>query len=420
MPAMLNPFNTPRARRYMKQNNIDALIATSSVNVMYFSGYSCWLDPLFREYMMNPGASSELSQRSFAIFPREGEPTLIVKSNMSPDATDLETKDVRVYGNAGLDYSLLSNPSGTTEARFLSLVRNTPSSTTAVQALTDALRERGLTEGTVGIELEGLSRRLKEELSKALPRTRLLDCTNLIRLIRAVKTTNEIRLLTQAAEISENAAMESLADAHIGTQTRDLVQRFQSSVGKQGANYDHFSLSLGGLGICSEPNYPFRAQDVMFMDYGCVFSSYFSDTGTTLAFAELPRELARRRYALQSCVEVGAKAMRPGVKASSIHHAMIAVLAEAGITNSFPHGHGMGLEVRDYPILVPQNGLEIRDDCIAVDSDMPLEEGMVINLEAPLFMATAGALQVEKTFVVTADGCRELTCQDRTRPYIAT
>ena len=98
---------------------------------------------------------------------------------------------------------------------------------------------------------------------------------------------------------------------------------------------------------------------------------------------------------------------------------MIAVLADAGITNSFPHGHGLGLEVRDYPILVPQNGLEIRDDCIAVDSDLPLEEGMVINLEAPLFMATVAALQVEKTFVVTTDGCRELTCQDRTRPYIA-
>jgi Xaa-Pro dipeptidase len=111
--------------------------------------------------------------------------------------------------------------------------------------------------------------------------------------------------------------------------------------------------------------------------------------------------------------------MRPGVKSSFVQKAMAQVAREAGLTNSFPHGHGMGLEIRDYPILVPANGLQIRDECIAVDSDLPLEEGMVINLEAPLFMPTAGALQVEKTFVVTAQVARELVPQDRAHPFFA-
>jgi Xaa-Pro dipeptidase len=401
----------------MSESGIDALVATSAVNVRYFTGYACWLDPLFKEYMMWPGGSSEFSQRSYAIFPREGETALVAKSLMSADAADLGIKDIRVYGDSGVDYSLLASPTTSVEARFLTLLRDTPPETTAVAALASALRDRGLSDANIGIETEGLSDTVKANIAQALPRAKLRDCTNLIRLIRAVKTPSEISVLARAAEIAEKAAMEALAHAHVGGNARDLVRYFQSKVGEQGAAYDHFSFSLSGLGICSEPDYLFRQQDVLFIDYGCVVSSYFSDTGTTLAFSELKPEMARRHTALRSCVAEGVRAMRPGAKSSCVQRTMAAVLQENGVTNSFPHGHGMGLEIRDYPILVPANGLQIRDECIAVDSDLPLEEGMVINLEAPLFMPTAGALQVEKTFVVTADGARELVPQDRAHPY---
>jgi len=56
-------------------------------------------------------------------------------------------------------------------------------------------------------------------------------------------------------------------------------------------------------------------------------------------------------------------------------------LARHGITACFPHGHGLGLELRDYPIIVPDTGLRISDDCVDLPADLPLEPGMVINLE---------------------------------------
>ena len=87
-----------------------------------------------------------------------------------------------------------------------------------------------------------------------------------------------------------------------------------------------------------------------------------------------------------------------------------------GITASFPHGHGLGLEIRDYPILVPKNGLRIRDDFLDVSSDLPIEEGMVINLEACVFMPTVGAIHMERSYIVTAKGNRPLIEQDRSEP----
>jgi hypothetical protein len=47
----------------MAKRGVDAIVATSAANITYFSGYSCWLDPLLKEYMLSPGASSSPNSR---------------------------------------------------------------------------------------------------------------------------------------------------------------------------------------------------------------------------------------------------------------------------------------------------------------------------------------------------------------------
>jgi Xaa-Pro aminopeptidase len=81
-----------------------------------------------------------------------------------------------------------------------------------------------------------------------------------------------------------------------------------------------------------------------------------------------------------------------------------------------PHGHGVGLEVRDYPIVVPANGLRIRDDCIDEPADLPLEENMVLALEVSQYLPGIGSLHHERTFVVSGDGGRQLVAYEREAP----
>ena len=64
-------FNQPRAKAYMRECGLDALIATSHVNITYFTGYFCWLDPTIRGYMLQPGAASSLA-RTGCWFPADG------------------------------------------------------------------------------------------------------------------------------------------------------------------------------------------------------------------------------------------------------------------------------------------------------------------------------------------------------------
>src|SRR5439155_26255129 len=171
---------------------------------------------------------------------------------------------------------------------------------------------------------------------------------------------------------------------------------------------DHFALSPGGIGIAMDTHHALQEGAVHFADFGCVYDGYYSDSGTTLAVGEPAPRALELHGAVRDSVAAGAASLRPGALASSVQAVMVAALAERGITDSYPHGHGFGLDVRDYPILAPSNELRIRDECVDVSSDLPLEEGMVVNLEAPVFTLGAGAVHCERSFVVSAGGSRPL------------
>jgi Xaa-Pro aminopeptidase len=231
-----------------------------------------------------------------------------------------------------------------------------------------------------------------------------------------VKTEDELSRLTRSAEISEVAAMEALALARPGQPIAEVVQHYRQQIAKDGADFDHFAFGVRGLGLATEPNYILTDDDILYVDFGCIYEGCFSDSGTTLTMREPSATLIDRHRALRECVEAGVEMMTPGAPASAAQAAMWETLNAHGITASSPHGHGLGLEVRDYPIIVADNGQRIRDDCVDVPSDLPLEVDMVLNLEAMISMPGVGSLHIERSFVVTPSGSRPLIPQDRTRP----
>jgi Xaa-Pro aminopeptidase len=155
---------------------------------------------------------------------------------------------------------------------------------------------------------------------------------------------------------------------------------------------------------------------VLLVDYGCRYQHYVSDSGLTLSLGDPPPALAERYAVLYAALQTGAAELRPGQPASAARRAMRAHLAEHGITTCNAHGHGFGLEVRDYPIVVDDTGLRLKDDCIDLPADLPLEAEMVINLETPLYLAGVASLHLEQTFLVTPTGGQLLVPLERRRP----
>ena len=411
-------LNKARADEYMRRCRLDALIATSPTNVTYFTDYHCWIDYLFKEYMRTPGAASNMGQ-VYALCPLGGDPALVVKASYAVNAANLWVKDINTFGDPGFDTSLQPGTVPLRLERLYDAVTTPQENSTAMDALLSVIKARGLSRSRIGVELEGVPDDVQETIVNALPGAKILDCTNLIRLVRMVKSSEEIRRLKRSAEINELCGLESLSIVESGISVHEIAQYYRSSVADMGADFDHFAFGMRGIGMFTEADYILRDDDVLFADFGCIYRHYFSDSGTTLALQELPDALMERFTTVRSCIAAGAAAAKVGARASEAHHAMIQALQDCGLEASSPHGHGVGLEVRDYPIVVANNGLYIKDECLETSSDLQMESDMMINLEANIYVPGVASVHTEQSFLVAQAGAEPLLTQEREHPIQA-
>jgi Xaa-Pro aminopeptidase len=403
----------------MEASGIDAIVTWAPVSVRYLTGYWCWIAPLLKQYMVGPGGGGGPAMRNIAVLPRGNDPTLVVEMLWALNTVGAGVMDIRVVGDAALRMADGRRELSAELQRVVELITQADRPRDPFEALVATLREQGLDGSRIGVELEGAQPADVDELRARLPRAELRDCTNLLRVVRAVKTAEEIGRLERAAEIAEAAARRALGAARDGTSTAEVTQQFRELIARDGADFDHFAFGPSGLGLLNEGVVELREGDTLYADFGVVHDGWFSDSGTTLSIAEPTPAAATEHAAVRDSIAAGAAALGPGRKGSTVQAAMQDALAQEGITESFPHGHGLGLEVRDYPLIMPDSGLTIRDDCIDLASDLELEEGMVVNLEAPLFTPGLRSVHCEQTFVITADGCRALLPQDRSAPVLA-
>ena len=362
-------MNRRRLTDAMAQAGLDGLIASSPVNVAYLSGYRCLLEPLFRGYMVTPGAGDGHPLRSFCVVTADGSVALVIDAGTEAHAVATTAGDLTLYETA-------ADGSGG-----------------PVPCIASVLARLGLRGTRVGVEPAGFERRERSSLREAVP-AELLDCTNLLRLVRMVKTEAEIELLARAAAVSE-IALEAAVDWMVPERPlRESIDRYREVIGRGGADFEHFAVGRPAGGFAYGPDVLLQQDDVFALDVGCLYDDVYADTGVTVAFAPPSPELARRHEGLYRAVaEIGPAAARPGVRGSEVQRAMQDYLREEGIEGAYPHGHGLGLEAREYPILARPNALRIADDCVDLPSDLELEAGMVINLEACIFVPDAGSVQ---------------------------
>ncbi len=410
-PSLLNG---PRARQYMEQAGLDAVIVCSPANVRYLTGYHIWLNVTFKRHMFHPREPAGLPF-CFAVLADGKKPSLVLEQMCETNTADL---DVQCYtygqkdpGNPG---SWIPHESNKLSAHPFMPTRDRHES--PFDALVAALRANGLTEARLGFEFEPMIPEDQEALRKTLPKAQLRDASQLLRMIRMVKTPVEQDLLRHGFEIAERAAAQSFKEARVGTDLKDLARIFRAQIAADGADFDHYAYSPFGLGIATEPSYTISDGEVLFLDFGCVYQQYYTDAGTSLFVGATTPEDEQVFEVLVRCLETTRQELRPGVLSSHVQAVMTEVFEDGGLKGEFPHGHGLGLEVRDFPILVPDHGHRIRDDCIDVAADFPLETGMVLNLEAPVFKIPGKAFQLEQSFTVTPGGGVPLTDRDLTSP----
>jgi Xaa-Pro aminopeptidase len=365
-----------RVRRLMADRGLEALVVRAPDNVLYLTNF--W------------------GMKGFdaAVFPREGEPTLITLTASEEDAYRMAwTSDVRLFSGY-----VESDPR--------------PAPMRALDLAVEVARDRG----TIGLELslgtQASDRMVGEPTTApkawfdAFPGA--VDATGLLSEARMVKTPQEVERMRLANEIAA-AAMEHVSDRiRPGVTEAQAAALWLAFVHGEGTGWqDKVDLALGFSLVWSGPgiktftattNRPVVAgQPTLFEIWVCA-DGYWCDHTKNLVCGELEpryRELEERllevyRDALDAC--------RPGASLAELDRRVRAGIDAIGSPVPVSHGicHGVGARAHEPPWAHQAGGGEVL-------------EGMVLAVEPAVYWEGGGGLRVEDNFLVTASGVEQLS-----------
>jgi len=371
-----------RAGELMARDGIDALLVTgdfsASMNYFYLSGN------MPRDYQSN------FSRPHIMILTQDGRAVLLVYGANYENAIEQSwVEDVRKYA---------SPFSG--------------------EAMVGPLTDLGLAQARIGAEL-GVDQRLWlpylefRRLEKALPEANFVDASQTLWDLRMIKSEEEIDYIRYADGINHRALTRMFANIHEGDTEQDVMTKTAAYLVEEGANRPpHSQILVVSEAKARAKGYRARmlgpsddvleAGHTLFVDSGAVYNGYWGEFNRMgVVGRPTQRQLDNHRKIREIVQRSTLEAIKPGITYREVIENMVKLYNELGLDESqyqnyigppFMHlCHGIGLNGSEPPF-------------VRLDSDEPLQVGMVMSLEAYLRddSITYGS---EEDVAVTEDGC---------------
>jgi Xaa-Pro dipeptidase len=370
-----------RFQRYLREDGIGAAVLVQNVDRFYFTG---------------------TMQAGFVVVPHAGEALLCVRRD--PERAAAESP---------------------LPVRTLASVRELPAQ------VREALGE---IPSPLGLETDVLPVTQAERIRALFPGVDVVSATRALMMTRAIKSPHEIAHIRQAArtvaevvervpeilvdgmpevELAARIEWELRQRGHGGfTRMRGFNQEMffgHVMAGRSAAAPTFLDAPTGGEGLGpalpqGAGSRPIRKGDPVVVDLVGNCQGYLCDQTRTFSLGPAPRLLIEAHRATLRIMHQVIEEARPGAPAGSLFETARAAAGATPFADQFlgdRHkvsfvGHGIGLEVDEYPFLA--SGFEI-----------PLEAGMVFALEPKLIFPDWGVVGVEDTFLVTDAGVERLT-----------
>ena len=237
-------FNKVRAKALLREAGADAIVATAPLSVDYLTDHRSSFETTFRRYHMVPGGGPELLFRSFALATAAGKRTL---SRPPPPSRRRRPRGRGRSRSTVPPASSRRKPRGWTRSSATWRAARAPErrrepAAGAGRPIAGAVPQAG----RVAVEAAGLAAGELEALRELVPGIEIGDGSVLLRLIRMVKTADEIARSRRAAEIAEGALGALVAAAAPGRTLAELAQVFRRELAAGGADLEHVAIDPSG------------------------------------------------------------------------------------------------------------------------------------------------------------------------------
>jgi Xaa-Pro aminopeptidase len=403
-------MNRERAVELMQSFSVDALIAATRENVFYTSDFAPWGQAVHK-YSQRPNfvVLPCRSDQTPALLMYPGEATYFA-------AQKPWLQEVYTYGGGRTVRYSGTHPPSAEEERFISVFeKREPLGKRPAEALTQLLRAKGMERATLGWDHEGMAQEVREHLQSALPQAKFLDASDLFRLIRMVKSNDEIQGLRKACELNDAAVSAMFRNAQVGISELELAAEFYKQIGsgRGSVGWQHLGSGRRSAGIFPASAKKLEAGDLLRTDVGIYLNSLHSDVCATGVVGEATKTQKKLFEAgargIAACLELCKSGRRP----SELLDALNRGIKEAGVDEHKEFvGHTIGIEAREFPFefTAPK---KLNRPFLPETSDVPLQENMVINVEVALVELGMGGIQIEHTLVIKKDGFEFLTAEPR-------
>jgi len=382
MPWPIDNQKLNRVRAMLKDQDVTALVVRAPDNVLYLTNYWC------------------MKGYDAVVFPREGDPTLIV---LEPQLADAQrnswTKDLRLF--KGYDER---------DPR--------PPQYRALDIALDVLKQRGLTD-KVAVELNMGTQAADRMVGEPTTPTQnyfdafrkisgqAVDATPLLNEARAIKTSQEIERMRLANELAALAMEHTREHMRPGMKESEVGGMYESFVHGLGVGYKGkvemaraFTLVWSGEGIrtfTATGDRPIQKNEPTLFEIWVCVDGYWTDLTKNACPGELKPEYHKLLDLLLKVFNEAVSFSRDGASFPELDKLVRARIAEGGYPGqpSHPICHGVGARAHEFPYAHQAGGGTIK-------------KGMVLAIEPGIYWPQGGGLRLEDNFWITEKGNEKL------------
>ncbi|MFN7224970.1 MAG: ectoine hydrolase DoeA [Paracoccaceae bacterium] len=272
--------------------------------------------------------------------------------------------------------------------------------------LSDALSQRGLAQGRIGVEMDNywFTAAAYRSLVSHLATGELLDATGLVNWQRSVKSDQEIIYMRDAAKVVSAMHGRILEVAEPGMRKCDLVAEIYDAslrgVPGIGGDYPAIVPMLPSGGDAAAPHLtwddtPLKSGEGTFFEIaGCV-NRYHCPLSRTLFLGRPTDAFLRAEVAVLEGMEAGLTAAKPGNTCEDIAVAFFDTLARFGFEKDSRTGYGIGVS---YPPDWGERTMSLRRGDRTV-----LQPGMTFHFMTGLWLEDMG-LEITESILITDTG----------------
>jgi Xaa-Pro aminopeptidase len=200
-------------------------------------------------------------------------------------------------------------------------------------------------------------------LETEFPQAEFVDATRIVDAMRTLKTADEVAGVRNTMQIAEEAF------ALFGERLRPGVSRWEvvgevERILRGSGSYDTMILLSTGPYLREPAAGAFEAGDVVMFSIELAGpEGYWVERGGTFCIGEPDEALLRLYRSCSDALNVAVSMLRPETKAGALADAVDETMTASGFKKGIWGGHGIGLDVLERPILLPES-----EDAIAKDS----------------------------------------------------